>query len=84
MWIYFMADALQGTSEQKRVAPSGLVTMRVSADSGLAAPAGEPGGIFETFIAGHLPPQTEGEGLAGGTGNPNTPPGETRSEESLF
>jgi len=83
MWIYFMADALQGTSEQRRVAPPGLVTMRVSADSGLAAPAGEPGGIFETFIAGHLPPQGEGDGSAGTDGS-KTPPGETRSEESLF
>ena len=84
MWIYFMADALQGTPEQKRVAPPGLVTMRVSADSGLAASAGEPEGIFETFIAGHLPPQAEGEGSAAGNGNQATPPGESRSEESLF
>jgi penicillin-binding protein 1A len=76
MWIYFMADALQGTREQKRVAPSGLVTMRVSAESGLAAPAGEPGGIFETFMAGHLPPQAEG-GI-----NPSTE--EKKSEDSLF
>jgi len=77
MWIYFMADALQNTPEQKRVAPSGLVTMRVSADSGLAAPAGEPGGIFETFMAGHLPPQAEG-------GINSNPKEETRSEDSLF
>jgi hypothetical protein len=50
--------------------------MRVSAESGLAAPAGAPGGIFETFMAGHLPPQAEG-GM-----NPN--PNETKSEDSLF
>ncbi len=79
MWIYFMGEALRGVPEQRRVAPPGIVTMRVSADSGLAAGSGEPGGIFETFMAGHLPAQGEG-GDNGSSTNPN----ETRSEESLF
>jgi penicillin-binding protein 1A len=82
MWIYFMGEALRGVPEQKRVQPPGIVSMRVSADSGLAARSGDTNGIFESFMVGHLPPQSEGEGS-----DPNgagAPPGESRSEDSLF
>ena len=57
MWIYFMADALHGVPEQRRQPPPGLVTMRISADTGLAARPGDPDAIFETFMDGHLPPE---------------------------
>lgn len=57
MWMYFMAEALEGVPEQRRPAPPGLVSMRISADSGLAARPGEPNAMFETFMAGHLPPE---------------------------
>lgn len=63
MWIYFMAEALNGVPEQRRVPPPGLVTMRISADSGFAARPGDPNAIFETFMAGHLPPEAEGGAL---------------------
>jgi penicillin-binding protein 1A len=59
MWIYFMAEALKGVPEQRRTPPPGLVSMRISADTGLAARPGDPNAIFETFMAGHLPPQSE-------------------------
>jgi penicillin-binding protein 1A len=59
MWIYFMSEALKGLPEQKRTPPPGLVSMRISADTGLAARPGDPNAIFETFMAGHLPPQAE-------------------------
>ena len=59
MWIYFMSEALKGVPEQKRIAPPGLVSMRISADTGLAARPGDPNAVFETFMAGHLPPQAE-------------------------
>lgn len=59
MWIYFMSEALRGVPEQRPAAPPGLVTMRISADSGLAARPGEPNAIFETFMAGHLPAEPE-------------------------
>jgi len=55
MWVYFMAEALKGVPEQRRQAPPGLVSMRISADTGLAARPGDPNAIFETFMAGHLP-----------------------------
>ena len=45
--------------EQRRPAPPGLVSMRISADTGLAARPGEPNAIFETFMAGHLPAEPQ-------------------------
>ena len=68
MWIYFMHDALQGVPQVRRAPPPGLVTMRVSADTGLAARPGEPNAIFETFMAGHLPAEAEGgDGMSNGS-----------------
>jgi penicillin-binding protein 1A len=82
MWIYFMSEALKGVPEQKRTPPPGLVSMRISADSGLAARPGDPNAIFETFMAGHLPPQAEVD-----TALPTGEAGEENKEEgedSLF
>ncbi len=57
MWVYFMAEALKNMPEQSRQIPPGLVSMRISADTGLAARPGEPNAMFETFMAGQLPPE---------------------------
>lgn len=82
MWVYFMAEALRGVPEQRRAPPPGLVTMRISADSGLSARPGEPNAIFETFIAGHLPAEAEHEGdIMNADGSP---PSEQSSDNSLF
>jgi penicillin-binding protein 1A len=59
MWVYFMAEALKGVPEQRRAAPPGLVSMRISADTGLAARPGDANAIFETFMAGHLPAEPQ-------------------------
>lgn len=80
MWIYFMAEALKGVPEQRRTPPPGLVSMRISADTGLAARPGDPDAIFETFMAGHLPPQTEID-TALPIGEEEQ---ENRSDDSLF
>jgi penicillin-binding protein 1A len=61
MWVYFMAEALKGMPEQRRAAPPGLVSMRISADTGLAARPGDANAIFETFMAGHLPAEQKKE-----------------------
>jgi penicillin-binding protein 1A len=58
MWIYFMAEALKGVPETRRAQPPGLVSMRISASTGMAARPGEPNAMFETFMAGQLPPQS--------------------------
>lgn len=82
MWIYFMAEALKGVPEQKRTPPPGLVSMRISADSGLAARPGDPNAIFETFMAGHLPPQAEVDSaLPTGEGGEEN---QEEGEDSLF
>jgi penicillin-binding protein 1A len=80
MWIYFMAEALQGTPEVRLPLPPGLVTMRVSADTGLAARSGDANGIFEMFMPGHLPPDPDGQGPAASEDSPTQP----NAEEPLF
>jgi penicillin-binding protein 1A len=82
MWVYFMGEALRGVPEQRRPAPPGLVSMRISADTGLAARPGEPNAIFETFIAGHLPADAEVDSALRGTENGTQK--EENGEDSLF
>ena len=55
MWKYFMADALAGAPDGTISQPSGIVTARIDPQSGLLAPAGFPGAIFEIFEDGHMP-----------------------------
>jgi penicillin-binding protein 1A len=81
MWIYFMSEALHGVPEQKRTPPPGLVSMRISADTGLAARPGEPDAIFETFMAGHLPPEPQTDSANANTENQTEEP---NTNESLF
>jgi penicillin-binding protein 1A len=82
MWVYFMAEALQGVPEQRRQAPPGLVSMRISADTGLAAGPSEPNAIFETFMAGRLPAEPALDGVLPSGDEASQP--ETEGEESLF
>ncbi len=49
MWMYFMAEALKGQPEAPLARPAGVVTARISADTGLLALAGTPDSIFELF-----------------------------------
>jgi penicillin-binding protein 1A len=80
MWVYFMAEALKGVPEQRRPAPPGLVSMRISADTGLAARPGDPNAIFETFMAGHLPAEPQLDSALGeGQQDP-----EEKKDDSLF
>ena len=82
VWIYFMAEALRGVPEQRPTPPPGLVTMRISADTGLSARPGEPNAIFETFIAGHLPAEAQHDGnIMNADGSSSS---EQSSDESLF
>jgi penicillin-binding protein 1A len=82
MWIYFMGEALKGVPEQPRTPPPGLVTMRISADTGLAASAGESDAIFEMFMADHLPAETPSDG--GNIGTEGLASGERGGDDSLF
>jgi len=81
MWVYFMAEALKGVPEQRRAAPPGLVSMRISADTGLAARPGDPNAIFETFMAGHLPAEPQ---LDSTLGEQQEGAEEKKDDDSLF
>jgi penicillin-binding protein 1A len=82
IWIYFMAEALQGMPEQRRPAPPGLVNMRISASTGMAARPDDSDAMFETFIEGHLPPVPEGG--VNDSSQDGTSTHEPSSDEPLF
>jgi penicillin-binding protein 1A len=82
IWMYFMADALKGVPERRLPTPSGLVSMRISSDTGLPARAGDANTIFETFIAGHVPESEDNP--VGGTNAVPSPSKPETSEEPLF
>jgi penicillin-binding protein 1A len=67
-WVYFMHEALAGTPKRFPPVPDGLVTVRISPDTGLLASADNPNGIMETFIEGNLPRAESYEGSS--TDNP--------------
>jgi penicillin-binding protein 1A len=61
-WIFFMHEALSGVPRHKVPVPEGIVTVRISPDTGLLASADDPNGIMEKFIDGALPKPGSPEG----------------------
>ncbi len=55
IWIHFMREALKGVPQEKRGMPDGIVTLRVSPESGALVSAENSEGISEIFMADHLP-----------------------------
>lgn len=55
VWVHFMRQALRDTPEARIPAPDGLVTVKISPETGLLASADDPNAIFETYMEGHLP-----------------------------
>lgn len=55
IWTYFMRDALRGLPQSRMRQPPGLVTVKVSPQTGRLASADDSSAIFETFMEGHLP-----------------------------
>jgi penicillin-binding protein 1A len=55
IWIQFMREALRGVPEQHRTMPDGLVTLRISPETGTLVSAENPDGVPEIFMASHLP-----------------------------
>jgi penicillin-binding protein 1A len=61
-WIFFMHEALSGAPRHKVPVPDGIVTVRISPDTGLLASADDPNAIMEKFIDGSLPKPGSPEG----------------------
>jgi penicillin-binding protein 1A len=62
IWMHFMRYALQGVPQGQRPMPSGIVTLRVSPQTGALVSDENPEGIPEVFMANHLPAATPGPG----------------------
>jgi len=54
-WTYFMHEALGGAPKHGVPLPDGIVTVRISPETGLLASSDNPNGIMEKFIEGNLP-----------------------------
>jgi penicillin-binding protein 1A len=54
-WVFFMHEALAGAPRHWVPVPDGIVTARISPDTGMLAAADNPNGIMEKFIEGNLP-----------------------------
>ena len=76
-WTYFMHQALAGTAKHGVPVPDGIITVRISPETGLLASSDNPNGIMEKFIEGNLP---KGELYEG----PNSPNGMTDGDKPLF
>ena len=77
IWIDFMREALKGVPEQHRSMPDGLITLRISPESGALVSAENPDGVPEIFMANHLP-------QAGEPGSMPTSTGTQTSSEPIF
>jgi penicillin-binding protein 1A len=66
IWIQFMREALKGVPEQPRVMPDGLVTLRISPETGTLVSAENPEGVPEMFMVNHLPAADEFGSMAQG------------------
>ncbi len=51
-----MTTALAGSDEVYPAQPPGIVTMKIDPETGEPAPPGQPGSVFEYFLAEHAPP----------------------------
>ncbi|MDP8984653.1 MAG: penicillin-binding protein 1A [Pseudomonadota bacterium] len=62
IWIFYMHQALQGAPRHGVPVPDGIVTVRISPETGLLASADNPNGIMEKFIEDNLPKSEVYEG----------------------
>jgi len=77
IWMYYIREALAGTPKRGVPVPDGIVTVRISPQTGLLASADNPDGIMEKFIEGNLPKSESYEG-------PNTTNPMTDGDKPLF
>ncbi|HEY2275957.1 MAG TPA: penicillin-binding protein 1A [Steroidobacteraceae bacterium] len=60
IWISFMREALRGVAEERRAMPDGIVTLRISPQTGELVSDENPSGMTEIFMASHLPQNEPG------------------------
>jgi penicillin-binding protein 1A len=77
IWIFYEHEALAGAPRHGVPVPDGIVTVRISPESGLLASAENPNGIMEKFIEGNLPKTEVYEG-------PNNQNPMTDGDQPLF
>ena len=77
IWTYFMHEALAGAPRHKVPVPDGIVTVRISPETGLVASSDNPNGIMEKFAEGSLPKAEAYEG-------PNQPNPMNDADKPLF
>jgi penicillin-binding protein 1A len=82
IWKYFMKAALAGTASAEIPRPTGIITARIVPESGLVAPAGYDGAIFELFREGNVPEMDQGD--AGPNFTPGDLPGTIDDDEGIF
>jgi penicillin-binding protein 1A len=66
IWINFMGEALKGVTEEHRAMPDGIVTLRISPETGTLVSAENPNGVPEIFMADHLPSAEDAAAVAQG------------------
>ncbi len=75
IWVQFMREALKGVPEQRRSMPDGLVTLRISPETGTLVSAENPDGVPEIFMTAHLPAAADAEtGTQGPAGPASSEP----------
>jgi len=74
IWIEFMKEALKGVPEQPRSMPDGLVTLRISPETGTLVSAENADGIPEIFMVNHLPSAQDAALTQGPEGQQNSEP----------
>ncbi len=75
-WIDYMKVALKGIPDVPPEMPDGMVIVRIDPETGLRAPAGMPGAIFEVFREENVPelaetPSPDSKGAATPSGTPS-------------
>jgi penicillin-binding protein 1A len=74
IWIQFMHEALKGVPEQPRTMPEGLVTLRISPQTGTLVSAENPDGVAEVLMANHLPAENARASAQGPEGQASSEP----------
>lgn len=63
IWVDYMHTALDGKPEHKPTQPEGMITLKISPETGKLALPGDPNAIFEVFRQENAPQQYSDESL---------------------